>query len=165
MQTLRDPASGMIWDGINRTGDGKIDKGWRFTYNQGIFIGASLELYHATKDARYLADAERTAGAALDAFFPGTGLCREGGKGDGGLFKGILVRHLGSLMSASPKLAPRIRSALEANANRLKQVQADKPDALLPTTWDAGTAPDDLDLSVHLSGVLLMEALARHDMP
>lgn len=165
VKNLRDPASGLIWDGINRTGDGKIDKQWRFTYNQGIFIGACLELHRATKDAAYLADAERTGTAALDAFFPGNGLCREGGKGDGGLFKGILVRHLGPLASASPALAPRIRTALEANGNRLRQLQSENANALLPTTWDAGTAPADLELSVHLSGVLLMESLVRRDMP
>src|ERR1043165_7043257 len=153
VETLRDPASGLIWDGINRTGDGKVDRGWRFTYNQGIFIGACLELHRATKDTAYLADAERTGGAALEAFFPGGGACREGGGGDGGLFKGILVRHLAPLAQASSTLAPRIRTAREANGPRLRQLQDAPPHALLPTPWDAGTAPADTELSVHLSGV------------
>lgn len=164
VKTLRDPQSGFIWDGINRTGDGKIDDKWRFTYNQGIFIGACLELHRATADAAYLADAERTAGAALRAFFPEDGLCREGGNGDGGLFKGILVNHLATLARKSPTLAPRIRAALVANGQRLHRLQEERADALLPTTWESGTAPADLELSVHLSGVLLMEALVRADM-
>ncbi|HEX3135384.1 MAG TPA: glycoside hydrolase family 76 protein [Planctomycetota bacterium] len=164
VKTLRDPQSGLIWDGINRTGKGTVDKAWRFTYNQGIFIGACLELHRATHEARYLADAERTGTAALDAFFAANnGLCHEGGNGDGGLFKGILVRHLATLAVASPQLAPRIRSALEANGQRLAQLQGEHPDALLPTTWDAGPAPADLELSAHLSGTILMEALIHRE--
>jgi len=40
-----DPATGFVWDGKNRTGDGHIDKDWEFTYCQGVFIGAGVELY------------------------------------------------------------------------------------------------------------------------
>jgi predicted alpha-1,6-mannanase (GH76 family) len=160
-KTLRDPKDGMLWDGVNRTGTGAIDSGWRFTYNQGIYIGACIELWQATHEARYLTDAERTASASLNAFFTAqTGLCPDKGTGDGGLFKGILVRHLGALARVSPTLAPRIRHILEANGARLERLQADHPDTLLPTTWSEGTAPKDLELSVQLSAVMLDEALA-----
>jgi predicted alpha-1,6-mannanase (GH76 family) len=161
VKTLRDPKDGMIWDGINRTGKGDIDRNWRFTYVQGIFIGGSLALSRATREARYLADAERTGSAALDAFFSGAGgLCTDkGGNGDGGLFKGILVQYLAPLAEASPALAGRIRAALEANGRRLGQLQAEHADALLPANWSDGSAPGDLELSVELSGVLLDEAL------
>jgi predicted alpha-1,6-mannanase (GH76 family) len=163
VKTLRDPKDGAIWDGINRTGKGDIDRNWRFTYVQGIFIGGCLALHRATHEARYLADAERTGTMALDSFFsaPG-GLCTDkGGSGDGGLFKGILVQYLGQLAQASPALAGRIRSALEANGRRLGQLQAEHADALLPASWNEGAAPLDLELSVQLSGVLLDEALCE----
>jgi predicted alpha-1,6-mannanase (GH76 family) len=161
VKTLRDPKDGLIWDGVNRTGTKEIDRTWRFTYVQGIFIGGCLALHRATKEDRYLADAERTGSAALDRFFAGPGgLCTDqGGKGDGGLFKGILVHYLGQLAQASPALAPRIRSALEANGRRLGLLQAEHGDALLPANWSDGAAPADLELSVELSGVLLDEAL------
>ncbi|MFC3790482.1 glycoside hydrolase family 76 protein [Paenibacillus sp. GCM10012307] len=38
-----DPESGFVWDGMNRLGNGEIDKDWAFTYCQGVFIGAGLE--------------------------------------------------------------------------------------------------------------------------
>jgi predicted alpha-1,6-mannanase (GH76 family) len=163
MKTLRDPKDGMIWDGINRTGKGDIDRNWRFTYVQGIVIGGCLALHRATHEARYLADAERIGSAALDAFFSGAGgLCTDkGGNGDGGLFKGILVQYLAQLAEASPVMAARIRAALAANGRRLGQLQAEHADALLPATWNEGSAPADLELSVELSGVLLDEALAE----
>ena len=50
---LVDP-SGIVWDGINSKGDGQLDKN-KFTYNQGTFIGAALEMYNVTNDASYLA--------------------------------------------------------------------------------------------------------------
>ncbi len=163
VKTLRDPKDGMIWDGINRTGKGDIDRSWRFTYVQGIFIGGCLALNRATHEVRYLADAERTGTAALDSYFGGPGgLCTDkGGNGDGGLFKGILVQYLGQLAQASPALAGRIRGVLEANGRRLGQLQAEHADALLPATWNDGAAPADLELSVELSGVLLTEALGE----
>jgi predicted alpha-1,6-mannanase (GH76 family) len=161
LATLRDPGSGLIWDGINRTGKNEIDKGWRFTYVQGIVIGACLEMRRATHQDTWRESADCIASAALTEWFAAdTGLCRDhGGKGDGGLFKGILVRYLGALAAESPTLRGRIRSALAANARRLGTLQAAREDALLPATWDAGSAPGDLELSTHLSAVLLGEGL------
>ena len=161
MATLRDPASGLIWDGINRTGKNEIDKGWRFTYVQGIVIGACLEMRRATRQDAWRESAEGLASASLKEWFAAdTGLCRDhGGKGDGGLFKGILARYLGALATESPTLRARIRTALAANARRLATLQAGHEDALLPATWDAGAAPEDLELSTHLSAVLLGEGL------
>lgn len=57
---LVDPATGFVWDGMNRTGDGKIDKDWKYSYNQGVFIGAAVELYRITKEQEYLEDARLT---------------------------------------------------------------------------------------------------------
>lgn len=161
MATLRDPASGLIWDGINRTGKNEIDTGWRFTYVQGIVIGACLEMRRATHQDAWRESAESIASASLKEYFAAdTGLCRDhGGKGDGGLFKGILVRYLGALAAESPTLQGRIHSALAANARRLATLQAAREDALLPATWDAGAAAEDLELSTHLSAVLLGESL------
>jgi predicted alpha-1,6-mannanase (GH76 family) len=36
--------SGFVEDGINREQDGRIDTQWRFTYNQGLYVGAAVEL-------------------------------------------------------------------------------------------------------------------------
>jgi len=162
-RTLRDPATGLIWDGINRKGSGGIDKAWLFTYNQGIFIGACLELQRATGDKKYLDEAERTAGAALDVFFDTeTCLCHEKGGGDGGLFKGILARHLATLAFASPRLSERIRVVLESNGRPLAQALADQElhgGPVSPVGWGKTSS----ELSANLSGVMLLEALCRLD--
>jgi predicted alpha-1,6-mannanase (GH76 family) len=92
--TLVDPSSGIIWDGINGDHDGQISKN-KFTYNQGVYMGAALELYHVTNNADYLADAVRNAKATInDTDISPGGLLKSEGQGDGGLFKGILVRYL-----------------------------------------------------------------------
>ena len=39
-KSLVDPDTGFVWDGINRLGDGRIDKDWEYTYCQGVFLGA-----------------------------------------------------------------------------------------------------------------------------
>jgi predicted alpha-1,6-mannanase (GH76 family) len=44
-EKLVHPDSQFVEDGINRNGDGKLDEQWRFTYNQGVYIGALLEFY------------------------------------------------------------------------------------------------------------------------
>src|SRR5690606_39804151 len=49
---LVDPVTGFVWDGMNREGDGKIDKDWKFTYCQGVYIGAGLELYRHRSEER-----------------------------------------------------------------------------------------------------------------
>ena len=33
-----------VEDGINREGDGRVDTQWRFTYNQGLYVGAAVAL-------------------------------------------------------------------------------------------------------------------------
>ncbi|QNA93513.1 MULTISPECIES: glycoside hydrolase family 76 protein [unclassified Microbacterium] len=42
---------GFVEDGINRNDDGAVDAQWRFTYNQGLYVGAAVELYAATGSA------------------------------------------------------------------------------------------------------------------
>ncbi len=56
---------GLYWDNIDLRGT--IEK-TQWSYNQGTMIGAGVLLYRATGDERYLAQAERTADAAI-AFY------------------------------------------------------------------------------------------------
>jgi predicted alpha-1,6-mannanase (GH76 family) len=100
-KNMVDPATGFVWDGMNRLGDGAIDKHWKFTYCQGVYIGAGLELYRVTQERVYLQSALRTAHAAIaELADSGTSLLPPEGTGDGGLFKGIFVRYLTELILA-----------------------------------------------------------------
>jgi len=162
-KTLVDPATGLVWDGVNGKGDGQIDKKMRFTYNQGVYIGAGLALYLATRQGSYLADAERTAAYTLtDPILSPNGILRDEGGRDGGLFKGILVRYL-TLLAIEPATSAASRASyvrlLAANGQSLCQRATRRPQYLFGTSW-ASLPTDPVDASTEMSGVMLLEALA-----
>jgi predicted alpha-1,6-mannanase (GH76 family) len=74
-----------------------------WTYNQGVILGALVQLHDATGDAALLTKAQQLANAstASSALNPGGILrepCEDGNCGaDGPSFKGIYVRNLGEL--------------------------------------------------------------------
>jgi predicted alpha-1,6-mannanase (GH76 family) len=166
---LVDPDTGLVWDGINRTGDGNIDKDWKFTYGQGVFIGAGVELYRVTEDKRYLADAMRTANVVVADFTsPATGMLPSEGDGDGALFKGILVRYLGELIdllgtdtgTATTGEAADFIQLLLTNGESLWGYGKAHDQALFSNSW-AQTPDTVVQLSTQLSGIMLLEQLAR----
>lgn len=160
--TLVDPSSGIIWDGINGNHDGQISKN-KFTYNQGVYIGAALELYKVTNNADYLADAVRNATATInDTDISPGGLLKSEGQGDGGLFKGILVRYL-TLLIQEPAVSDNDRNAyikfLKYNAQTLYTQGISRPALFVSPDWKSlpsGTT----DLTTQLSGVMMIEAAA-----
>ena len=162
-KTLVDPTTGAVWDGINRQGDGQIDKNWLFSYNQGVYLGAALELYRATQQSSYLDDANRTAGYVLnDSQLSPGGVVRDEGAGDGGLFKGILMRYLAQL-ATEPAVASATRaryvSFLKFNGESLYSKGMRRPQYLFNTNWTTqpGTTVDG---STQMSGVMLFEVMA-----
>jgi len=158
--TLVDPDTGLVWDGINRTGDGAIDKDWKFTYGQGVYIGAGVELFRATGDRAYLDDALKTAAYLKDGFTsPATGMLPSEGEGDGGLFKGILVRYAGELIREAPEETHELAAMLDTNARSLWEYGKAKDKALFSTSW-AQTPDAVVQLGVNLSGIMLLEQMA-----
>ncbi|WP_018630474.1 glycoside hydrolase family 76 protein [Niabella aurantiaca] len=161
-QTLLDPVSGLAWDGINSKNDEAIDKNL-FTYNQGTFVGAALELYNATQNAAYLNDAVRTAKAAIsNTSITPSGILKSEGQGDGGLFKGILVRYftrlaLNTAVADADKAT--IIAFLKANAVSIYQKGMARPGLLINSDWTA-RPPGSIDLSTQLSGMMMIEAAA-----
>lgn len=156
---LVDPETGFVWDGLNRLGDGKIDKDWKFTYCQGVFIGAALELYRCTGDPAYVESARRTALAAKEQLSdPATGMLRDEGNGDCGLFKGIFIRYIHELISLQPDFSE-MAEWLEINADVLWLAGRDPETGLFSQSWNGRPGPL-LDLSTHLSGIMLVEARA-----
>ncbi|NIG54495.1 glycoside hydrolase family 76 protein [Chitinophaga sp. Cy-1792] len=159
---LVDPVSGLVWDGINQDGSGNVVKNWNFTYNQGVFIGAGVELYKLTGQATYLNDALKTANNALGGTFTKSNILNSEGNGDGGLFKGILVRYLMLLItdgSISSTDAAKFASFLQLNAETLWQKGTSKPQMIFNKDW---TVPaTNSDLTEQLSGEMLMDAAYR----
>lgn len=156
---LVDPVSGLVWDGLDATG---TNKDWKFTYNQGVFIGAGIELYKITGDQIYLTDAVKTANNALGGEFSSNNIMKDEGGGDGGLFKGILVRYMmllitdGNLSSAD---AAKYISFLKLNGETLWLQGTTRPQVLFNTNWT--TKATATDLTTQLSAAMLVEAVAR----
>lgn len=157
-RTLTDPIDGFVWDGINRLGDEKIDMNWQFTYCQGVFIGAGLELYICTGDSAYLEDACRTATAVKNRLCDtATGMLPDEGIDDTGLFKGILIRYLLKLVEIYPEFELPAE-LIEQNAITLMEHGIDDK-GRVGTDWRM-PPEGSIQLSVMLSGVMLLEAYA-----
>jgi predicted alpha-1,6-mannanase (GH76 family) len=156
---LVDPVTGLVWDGLDATG---TNKSWKFTYNQGVFIGAGVELYKITGDQTYLTDAVKTANNSLGGDFSSNNIMKDEGGGDGGLFKGILVRYMmllitdGNLSSAD---AAKYISFLRLNGETLWLQGTTRPQVLFNTNWT--TKATTTDLTTQLSAAMLVEAMAR----
>jgi predicted alpha-1,6-mannanase (GH76 family) len=159
---LMDPTSGIVWDGINKNNSNAVDKN-KFTYNQGVFVGAALELYKVTQDVNYLNDAVRTAKATISDLdmVPG-GILRDEGQGDGGLFKGILVRYF-TLLAQEPAIQKADKDAivnfLKFNATTLYTQGIGRPSLLINSNWKSKPG-ESIDLTTQLSGMMMIEAAA-----
>lgn len=150
--------TGQVWDGINRDGNGKIDKDWCFTYCHGVYIGAAVELYKITGEQAYLDKAVKTAEFALDKFIKDECFVDEG-EGDGGLFKGILIRYLTELYKIKPDLVS-IKNIFYDNIFILRR-SGTNINGLYGKSWDKAPKNDKgYDLTVQLSGVMLYEMTA-----
>jgi len=91
-------ADGFVEDGINREGDSRVDLHWRFTYNQGLYVGAAVALSRVSDRDDLLTLATRTALTAIRELSDGAVFGDEGDGGDEGLFKGVYYRYLGTLL-------------------------------------------------------------------
>ncbi|WP_339168239.1 glycoside hydrolase family 76 protein [Paenibacillus sp. FSL H7-0943] len=157
---LVDPATGFVWDGMNRTGDGKIDKDWKYSYNQGVFIGAAVELYRITKKQEYLEDARLTfAAAAHELADSQGGVLPDEGNGDAGLFKGILIRYTAEWVKADSAAVDAV-NFLRANAECLWEQGKSEDTVLFGTDWTSSSA-GIIQLSSQLSAIKLLEKMAE----
>jgi predicted alpha-1,6-mannanase (GH76 family) len=156
---LVDPVTGLVWDGLDGTG---TNKDWKFTYNQGVFIGAGVELYKITGEVVYLNDALKTANNSLTGDFTQGNIMKDEGGGDGGLFKGILVRNLmllitdGNLGSTDKT---KFINFLKLNGETLWLQGTSRPSIIYGPKWT--TIVTSTDLSTQLSGAMLIEAVAK----
>lgn len=166
--TLVDPKTGAVWDNISVKGDSeKINRAWKFTYNQGTFLGAGLELYKITHESHYLDEAVKTADFTISNLVSKKdNVLKSEGTGDGGLFKGVFVRYLTQL-ALLPDLPDATRDRyinfLKHNAKTLWDTGTNKKEILYGPYW--GEKPGKkVDLSTELSGAILMEAMASVKM-
>lgn len=163
---LYNAETGAVYDNMNGK-TGKIEP-MSLTYNQGTFIGAAHELYRFTGKRQYLDDAQRAAIFAisdksqLNAEY---GVLRDEGKGDGGLFKGILMRYLVRLMVDSQtdaSTAQLIEKFVNHNVQVLWEKGRDRQQCLFGPDWTVAPI-NTTQLTSQTSACMTIEAKAWAD--
>lgn len=167
--TLLDPGTGLVRDGVRLAPDGSVRdvEATVYTYCQGVYLGACVELAERDGDPRWAAraaavlDAVATRMAEPDGVIPG-----DDDGGDGGLFNGILARYLADAARRRPELAFTARRLVLASAEAAWAGRAEiDGDPAFAQDWRRSarrSAPGtpEADLSVQLSGWMLLEAAA-----
>lgn len=150
----------MVYDNIDsRTGE--IQTNWIFTYNQGTFIEAAVELHKILGEKSYLNDAMLAADHTTSTLVNNSVLKSEG-EGDGGLFKGIFIRYFTDLIQQERLDAAakkRYIQFMQYNAEVLWDEGTNKSSTLFSHDWR--TQPgSSTGLTEQLSECMLLEAMA-----
>jgi predicted alpha-1,6-mannanase (GH76 family) len=158
---LYDASSGWVYDNIDKNGNKNTS--WKFTYNQGTWCGAALELYKITNNTLYLNDAIKAVDFAVGPQLTTNGILRDEGGGDGGLFKGVFIRYFTRLvvdggLEASKK--QQYINYLKTNAETLWSKATNKQFPLFGSAWDK-VPGNNTDFTVQLSGIMMIEAAAE----
>jgi predicted alpha-1,6-mannanase (GH76 family) len=161
-KVLYDATSGLVYDNIDASGSRNTT--WKFTYNQGTFIGAALQLYLITQSSSYLTDAMKAADyTLLSGQLTSGGILKDEGGGDGGLFKAIFVRNFTELIldgNLNSDKKTRYTGFLETNAEKLWSSGTRRPEILFGSAWN--TPPGvTTDFTIQLSGISLFESMAK----
>lgn len=149
-----DDATGRVWDAV-----GNHNPGWVFTYNQGTWIGAALEMYGITHEKVYLDDALKTMNWVVSPEYSKNGILPGGRDSDGGMFSGVCVRYMTNLIllpELDTDLRKRYVEFLQENALELRK---NSPDFYFNGIWSKGPDLTDMLLSYQLSGVMLMNMM------
>lgn len=158
--TLFNASTGAVADNIN-SNTGEINDGWIFTYNEGTFIGAAIELHKIEGEKSYLNDAVKAADYTISTLVSNS-ILKDEGTGDGGLFKGVFVRYFTQLIQQSRLDASdkrRYVQFLSSNATTLWNEGTTKPAVLFGTDWRKAPGAST-GLTEQLSGCMLIEAMA-----
>lgn len=158
--TLVNLNTGAVWDNIN-SNSGEIKKDWVFTYNQGTYIGAAVELHKITNEKSYLIDASLAADYTLSSLVENSVLKSEG-TGDGGLFKGIFIRYFTQLIIQGKLDKPvrdRYLQFINFNAETLWINGTNTQGILFGPNWRMKPG-SSTGLTEQLSGCMLIESMA-----
>ena len=128
-------------------------------------LGLETELAVRTGEARHAARVHRLV-AAVNTHMASAGVLAGAGGGDGGLFAGIAARYLALVATTLPGDLPNdiaarrtarelVLSSAESAWN-FRQISAGLP--VFGPCWDRHAQVTDRDLSVQLSGWMVLEA-------
>jgi predicted alpha-1,6-mannanase (GH76 family) len=149
-------------DNINDGLDGKChNNGFTvWTYNQGVIIGALIELSKASFDTSYIQIANKIAWAGIHKLTNTNGIlhdpCEKGCGGDVSQFKGIFSRNIALLFAVTGDAA--LKLFLETNARSILENDRDVKTGLLGLDWSGPF--DGADASTHSSALMALIAAA-----
>lgn len=180
-ETLIDPETHLVFDGIK---EGSLVRA-QYTYCQGVVVGLETELAVRTGDPRHRARVRRLV-PAIAEHMTNDGVLRGAGGGDGGLFAGITARYLALAANELPGDAGEDAAARDAARGIVlasaRAAWDNRQDVdglpLFSAFWNrtavvpgggrkagekvdgavAESAEPERDLSVQVSGWMLMEA-------
>jgi predicted alpha-1,6-mannanase (GH76 family) len=162
-KTLTD-GTGKVFDSIRhsrRSGAPQIGR-FSLTYNQGTFIGAAALLYLQTKDKTYLDDAIKTAEWTKANMGVGDRhILHDEGQGNGGAFKGILVRYMKLLVFDCGRTE--FLPWMQANADAA-WTNRRKADNVMGNDWTA-PAPSKIQSQTMTSAVAVVVCFADDASP
>jgi len=132
------PSTFQVCDHLNPVGS---KTWWRFTYNEGLMIGAGVELNAATGNSGYLANADNIAGYMVNnevtatlfgpVLYDGTDT---GCAGDCEEFKGPAYRYLMRLYAANTNQT-QYYNVLKASANAIWNLALDSTSTVFSVNW------------------------------
>lgn len=158
---LFDQNTGAMAD--NMALSGAIDRQWIFTYNQGTFMGAAHELYKITGERQYLDDAVKSANYVIDRMTTNRGVLTDATHGDGGLFHGIFFRYFVKLVNDETlDMATRqkFHNFMTHHATVMAEHGINHNTMLYGGKWwEAPADGEDVGLTPHVTGCMLMEAM------
>ena len=143
---------------MNRLGDGKVDYEWKFTYCQGVVIGAAMEYARITNNKEYLDLAGKVARRAVTELADADGIFPYEGPDDCGLFRGIYFRYVYELTQESSEYED-LKEIIKKNARVIAENGMNK-DGLVGGDWRQ-KSEGTIDLAQHLSAVMTLEMAAK----
>ncbi len=159
---LLDPTTGLVLDGWRPSG---LERAV-FTYNQGTVLALETEL---SDGADLRATRVHALVAAVAEHLADDDVLRTHGRGDGGLFSGILARCLALVALRLPgEDAPAVRTRTTATRLVLASARSVWAHRKAPTghpvfsaDWERAPSGGEGDLSVQLGAWMLLEAATR----
>ncbi|HEV7962676.1 MAG TPA: glycoside hydrolase family 76 protein [Actinoplanes sp.] len=155
--------NGLINDGLDSRCANNGGVTW--TYNQGVILGALVEMWQMTGDRSYLDRAQQIADATIATLVSPGGILTEPCEpdrcsGNAQIFKGVFAQGLARLYAANPGAMPTYRTFLTANADSLWSAARDRDNGIgLSWTGPAGrvTAATQISAALLLGEVALLD--------
>ena len=152
----------LVNDGLDSSCKNNAGQTW--TYNQGVLIGALVDLAKVRGDPTLLAQARAIADATTKKLVDDVGALREPCEpscgGDGPQFKGIFMRHLAELAQATGE--PAYRAFIAVNADWIWNAARNASDDL-GLMWSQGI--DAVDASRQASALDALNAAIPYAQP